>query len=62
MLEIHEQKDSNGYWFMVYLNGQPIDGFRDPGDAHLFGRWFASRDSTTQYEYVKDVCSQGTNS
>lgn len=62
MLEIHEQKDSNGYWFVVYLNGQPIDGFRECSDAYLFGKWFSTRDSTSQYEYLKSVGCEGANS
>jgi hypothetical protein len=52
---IANEKDDNGYWFTVYFNGQPINGFRDYFDAGVFAQWYATSDHSTQDGYKAGV-------
>ena len=52
-----KENDNRGTWFNVYINGQCVDGFRDPVDAELFGRWVSTGDSTRIDRYIKQGVS-----
>jgi len=56
-----KEKDTRGSWFNVYINGQCVDGFRDPSDAELFGRWLSVGGSTRVEEYIHHVSSEDHN-
>jgi hypothetical protein len=47
---IVKEHDINGVWFTVYVGEHPIDGYRDPKDAYLFGEWYtnSSKESTNE--------------
>ena len=48
----------DGLWFNVYVNGQCVDGFRDPSDAEMFGRWVSTGGSTRIESYLHDLPSE----
>ena len=40
LYSISKEYDNDGVWYTVYVNGQQVSGFRDQGDAYLFGEWY----------------------
>ena len=60
--DIIKENDNRGTWFTVYYNGQCVDGFRDPQDAEMFGRWVSSGGSTRVNEYINSLsCEDGVS-
>jgi len=54
-----KEHDLNGVWFTVYVGQHPIDGFRDPKDAYLFGEWYtnSSKEDTDERHPYMDSTS-----
>ena len=58
---IIKEYDLNGVWFTVYVGEHPIDGFRDPRDAYLFGEWYTNSSEESINERQPYLASPSTN-
>ena len=59
LYNIQKEYDYDGVWYAVYVDGQQISGFRDQGDANLFGKWYT--DSSEGYKNARKYGACGFN-
>lgn len=59
---VKKEHDYDGIWFMVYVNGQSITGFRDNMDAHVYGAWYTNPNYANLSERQSDLHGSSNNS
>ena len=56
---VKQENDYDGLWYMVYVNGQPITGFRDFMDANIYVTWCTNPNTSNKNERPQSVCESG---